>query len=63
VICFLFFVIFFQSTELPVGPSLGGNKWDEILKEALIVVIRNLVFNGKTQLIEGEKQSWPISFY
>jgi len=28
-----------------------------------IVVIRNSVFNGKTQLIEGDKQSWPISFF
>ena len=26
-------------------------------------VIRNSVFNGKTQIIEGDKQSWPISFY
>jgi len=29
----------------------------------LIVVIRNSVLNGKPQLIEGDKQSWPISFY
>jgi len=28
-----------------------------------IDVIRNSVFNGKTQLIEGYKQKWPISFY
>jgi len=28
-----------------------------------IDVIRNMVFNGKTQLIEGYKQKWPISFY
>jgi len=28
-----------------------------------IVVIRNSVLNGKTQLIEGDKQRWPISFY
>ena len=30
---------------------------------ALIDVIRNLVFNLKTQLIEGYKQKWRISFY
>jgi len=28
-----------------------------------IVVIRNSVLNGKTQLEEGDKQTWPISFY
>jgi len=28
-----------------------------------IDVIRNSAFNGKTQLIEGYKQKWPISFY
>jgi len=28
-----------------------------------IDVIRNSVFNGKPQLIEGYKQKWPISFY
>jgi len=30
---------------------------------AVIVVIRNSVFNRKTQLKEGDKQRWPISFY
>ena len=29
----------------------------------VIVVIRNSVFNGKTQLIEKDKLSWPISFF
>jgi len=33
------------------------------LKWCLIVVIRNSVLNGKTQLIEGDKQTWPICFY
>jgi len=32
-------------------------------KYVSIVVIRNSVLNGKPQLIEGDKQRWPISFY
>jgi len=33
------------------------------VQERWKVVIRNSVFNGKPQLIEGDKQSWPIYFY
>ena len=43
------------------GPFLAGfNVQDFHLP---IDVIRNSVFNGKTQPIEGYKQKWPISFY
>jgi len=36
------------------------NMWSNVM---LIDVIRNSVYNEKTQLIEGYKQKWPISFY
>ena len=43
------------------GQNVGINLSAGVAKS--IVVIRNSVLNGKPQLIEGDKQSWPISFY
>ena len=49
-----------------IGISNNAQHWLLFFSKVIIMtidVIRNSVFNGKTQLIEGYKLKWPISFY
>jgi len=45
------------------GPTLPYLDMKASVDTFTIDVIRNSVFNGKPQLMEGYKQKGPISFY